>query len=158
MKKRAFLVVLASVWLTGCSPMPTPNFQQMTLPKFPNYFLACPPNYCNVLPTATSPVYPVSAEDLFNTFNQLVAKESYVNFTYSMPEQGQFTLVASSGILHLPDDIAVQFIALSENTSTLVIYSKSRYGFYDFGTNKRRVTQWLSALSVMTAQKPAAVS
>ena len=156
MKKGLFLMLLTGVLLTGCSPMSTPNFQKMVLPKFPNYYLVCPPNYCNVMPSMVAPVYPVSAEDLFNAFNQIVSQVQYVNFIYSMPEQGQFQLVAKSLVLHFPDDIAVQFIALSDTTSTLAIYSKSRYGFYDFGVNKRRIDQWLSELSKMTAQKPQA--
>lgn len=156
MRKGLFLMMLMGLFLAGCSRMSTPNFQQMVLPKFPNYYLVCPPNYCNVMPSATAPVYPVSAEDLFNAFNQIVAKERYVNFVYNMPEQGQFELEAKSTVFRFPDDIDVQFIALSDTTSTLAIYSKSRYGFYDFGVNKRRIDQWLSVLASMTVQKPAA--
>lgn len=147
MKALAFLMLLVSAsFLQGCSQGPTPNFQQMTLPKTKNYYLVCPAKYCNVTPNEISPVYPVSAEDLYNAFNQIISHESRVNFVYTIPEQGQFQLVQKSFILSFPDDIAVQFIALSENTSSLAIYSKSRYGFYDFGANKRRVTQWLEQL------------
>jgi uncharacterized protein (DUF1499 family) len=30
--------------------------------------------------------------------------------------------------------------------STLAIYSRSQYGYYDFGANKRRVEKWLEQL------------
>jgi len=147
MKALAFLMLLASVsFLQGCSEGPTPNFQHMVLPQTKNYYLVCPAKYCNVSPNEFSPVYPVSAEDLYNAFNHVISHESRVEFTYTMPEEGQFLLVKRSLILGFPDDIAVQFIALSENTSTLAIYGKSRYGFYDFGMNKRRITQWLEQL------------
>ena len=148
MKSMAFLIGLfaSMLCLQGCSRDDTPNFQHMKLPQTKNYYLVCPAKYCNVSPNEISPVYPVSAEDLYNAFNHIISQESRVNFVYSIPEQGQFQLIQKSLILGFPDDIAVQFIALSDNTSTLAIYSKSRYGYYDFGVNKRRVTQWLEQL------------
>jgi uncharacterized protein (DUF1499 family) len=151
MKRLTFLILLLSILsIQGCSKEGTPNFQHITLPKTKNYYLVCPAKYCNVTPNELSPVYPVSAEDLYNTFNQIISHESRVNFIYTIPEQGQFQLEQKSLILGFPDDIGIQFIALSENTSTLAIYSKSRYGFYDFGVNKRRVTKWLEQLKKMT--------
>ena len=151
MKAFGFLMLLISsvLFIQGCSQGLTPNFQQLTLPRTPNYYLVCPAKYCNVTPSEISPVFPVSADDLYNAFNQMISHESRVNFVYTIPEQGQFQLVQKSLVLGLPDDITVQFIALSENTSTLAIYSKSRYGFYDFGANKRRVTAWLEQLKKM---------
>lgn len=151
MKTFTFLMLLMSMsFLQGCSQEATPNFQKLTLPKTKNYYLVCPAKYCNVTPSEISPIYPVSAEDLYNAFNQMISNEPRVNFVYAMPEQGQFQLVHKSMILGFPDDIAVQFIALSDTTSTLAIYSKSRYGVYDFGVNKSRVTQWLQQLKRLT--------
>lgn len=155
MKTVGFLILLIALissvlLIQGCSQSPTPNFQQMILPKTKAYYLVCPAKYCNVTPNEISPVFPVSADDLYNAFNQMVSHESRIKFTYTMPEQGQFQLVQKSFIFGFPDDIAVQFIALSDNTSTLAIFSKSRYGYYDFGVNKRRVTEWLEQLKEMT--------
>jgi len=153
MKKWFFFMAFSGLLLAGCSPMLTPNFQQLTLPGIPTYYLVCPKDYCNVIPDGISPVYPVSAENLFNAFNQIVARERYTHFIYSMPEQGQFELTARS-MVGLPNDVAVQFIALSDTTSTIAIYSKSRYGIFDFGGNKRRINAWLSALNSMVGQGP----
>jgi uncharacterized protein (DUF1499 family) len=139
-------LIVSLFLLEGCSKMSTPHFQHMTLPKTQNYYLVCPEKYCNVTPNRLSPSYPVSAEDLFNDFNQVISEEPRVNFTYSIPEEGQFQLVQKSLILRFPNDIAVQFIALSDNSSTLAIYSQSRYGVYDFGENKRRIDRWLDKL------------
>jgi uncharacterized protein (DUF1499 family) len=143
-------IVVTIMLLGGCSKASTPAFQKMVLPKTPNYYLVCPEKYCNVTPDAFSPVYPVSAEDLFNTFNQIIAKEPRANFVYSIPEEGQFQLVKRT-LLNLPDDIGVQFIALSDTTSTLAIYSKSRYLPFDFGENKRRIQGWLVLLQEKAA-------
>ena len=143
---RLVFLVLAC-FLSACSRMPTPNFQALTLPLTANYYLMCPQDYCNVTPGAYSPVYPVSADELFGVFNQMVSTEPTVNFTYTIPENGQYGLVAHSWLFGLPDDVSVQFIALSDHTSTLVIYSKSRYSPYDFGANKRRTDRWALKLA-----------
>ena len=141
-----FLAV-SSIFLASCSKGLTPNFQAMTLPQLPNYYLVCPEKYCNVTPNAYSPVYPASADDLFNAFNQIISTEPRVQFVNSIPDQGEFILVERS-IFGFSDDITVQFIALSDSTSTMAIYSKSR-SYYDFGTNKRRVDDWLIKLNQM---------
>ncbi len=151
--KNSFLgLFLASLFLlTACSGQPaTPNFQQLVLPQTPNYYLACPPKYCNVMPTAYSPVYPVSADDLFNAFNQIIATEPRVQFVGSIPEQGEFMLVSKS-IFGLQDDITIQFIALTETTSTVAVYSRSRYSLIDLGGNKRRVEKWFANLNQVLA-------
>lgn len=106
----------------------------------------CPKNYCNFIPNAESPVFPVSAEDLFNLFNEMVSSERNVNFVYSIPEQGQFGLTVYTSFLQFPDDVDVQFIALTDTTSTLAIYSQSRYLPYDFGLNRLRVEKWINDL------------
>lgn len=142
---------LCSLFLVGCSRSQTPNFQSMILPNTPNYYLVCPQKYCNVTPSAYSPVFHVSADDLFNAFNQIIATKSRVQFVNDIPEQGEFLLVEKS-IFGFPADITVQFIALSEDTSTLAIFSKSRYGFYDFGSNKRRLNNLFMELSQQLAK------
>ena len=50
-------------------------------------------------------------------------------------------------IVRWPDWVTVRFIPLGEDQSTLAIYSRSVYGRKDFGTNERRITDWLARLS-----------
>jgi uncharacterized protein (DUF1499 family) len=145
------VLLFFSLLLQGCKPVPTPNFQNLTLPKFPNHYLVCPDSYCNVTPNVVSPIYPESAEDLFTDFNQMISQQPRTTFVYSMPETGQYVLVQKSLIFGFPDDITVQFIALPNNQSTLAIYSKSRYGFYDFDMNKKRLESWLQQLGQIVA-------
>ena len=144
-------VILINLLATGCSRMETPNFQQLILPSTPNFYLACPKDYCNVKSDIYTPVYAVSAESLFNLFNYIIAQEPRTSFVYSIPEQGQYGLTALSQVFPFPDDIAVQFIALSESQSTIAIFSKTRYGYYDFGVNKKRVERWLNKLAAAAA-------
>jgi hypothetical protein len=151
MKKSIQLMGLAVVlFLFACSKPATKDFQHLVVPNTPTYCLACPDKYCNITPNIISPVYSVSAADLYDYFNRMVSKNSDINFVYDIPEQGQFGLVAYSPVFRFPDDITIQFIALSESTSTVAVYSQSRYGFYDFGMNKRRLENWLAELKNAT--------
>ena len=137
--------------IQGCSKMPTPDLQNLKLPTSSNYYLVCPKNFCNVEPNEYSPVYNVSAEDLFYAWNQLTAKELYMNITGTIPEKAQYEYVQRSPVFGFPDDITIQFIAISNYSSTLAIYSRSRYGIYDFDVNKKRVKKFLIQLSNIIA-------
>lgn len=154
--KTAFLYLLMFIlcFLTGCDRKPSYNFQAFTVSFLPNHFLVCPKNYCRAKPMAYSPAYPISAEDLFNAFNQMAARDPSIHFVYTMPESGQFELTVQSRWVPLPSDVSIQFMAISSHQSTVAIYSQSRYGVYDFGLNKRRVENWLATLSALAAASP----
>lgn len=62
------------------------------------------------------------------------------------PAALQAHFVARSAVFNFPDLIAVQVIAAGPESSALVLYSRSVYGYADFGVNRRRVDAWLSAL------------
>jgi uncharacterized protein (DUF1499 family) len=149
-----FFLSLFILLLQGCGQMPTPDLQNLSLPFTPNYYLICPKDYCNVQPNEYSPVYNLSAEDLFNAWNQLVATQPYMNITGTIPAKAQYEYVQKSLLFGFPDYITVQFIATSDTTSTLAIYSRSRYGFYDFGVNKKRLQNWLAQLNQIVANMP----
>jgi uncharacterized protein (DUF1499 family) len=45
-----------------------------------------------------------------------------------------------------PDTISALFRSEEEGRSTLAVYSRSQYGYWDFGVNRRRVLTWLAEL------------
>ncbi len=49
-------------------------------------------------------------------------------------------------LFNFPDLIVAQVAAASPEASTLVLYSRSVYGYGDFGVNRARVVTWLAAL------------
>ncbi len=51
-----------------------------------------------------------------------------------------------SKLLRYPDRITVEFQARGENTSSLAIYSRSKYGYSDGGVNEARVKSLLQDL------------
>ncbi len=140
--------------IQGCGQMPTADLQNLTLPTSANYYLVCPKGFCNVQPNEYSQVYNVSAEDLFNAWNQVASKQIYMDITGTIPEKAQYEYVQKSIVFGFPDYITVEFIAISNYSSTLAIYSRSRYGFYDFGVNKKRVQKLLGQLNQVVANLP----
>lgn len=151
---RAIFLGLFILLLQGCGQMPTADLQNLTLPTTSNYYLICPKGFCNVQPNEYSPVYNVSAADLFNAWNQVLTKQIYITITGTIPEKAQYEYVQKSIVFGFPDYITVQFIALSDYSSSLAIYSRSQYGFYDFGVNKKRVQKLLAQLNQVVTNLP----
>jgi uncharacterized protein (DUF1499 family) len=57
------------------------------------------------------------------------------------------TYVVRSRVMGFPDYASVRVTGLDEGTSTLAIFSRSRFGSSDLGVNKARVTNWLAGLA-----------
>lgn len=146
--KHLILIFIAVFILQGCSQQPTANLQSLTLSKYPNYYLICPQNYCNVTPNENSPEYPVSADDLFNAWNLMISQEQNVTVLDSVPSRGQYDYIAKTSAFGFPNIVTVQFIALTDTSSTIAVYSRSKFGFYDFGLNKKRLQKWMQQLNI----------
>lgn len=111
----------------------------------PNDFLMAPPGFFTAEPDEASPIFKISLARLrtawFTMINgaprtRLVARKS----------SNEFHFEQRTPLLKFPDRIVVKFIPLSENHSTLAIYSRSLYGRSDLGANKRRIQTWLELL------------
>ena len=61
-------------------------------------------------------------------------------------EGRRLTYIQHSVLFRFPDVVTVEFIPLGPDQSSLAIYSRSRYGQYDFGQNRNRVETWLADL------------
>ncbi len=126
--------------------MLTMDFQHLTLPNKPNYYLVCPAKYCNVTPNQESPIFPVSQKILETAWNKMIASQPRVKLLSSSAEPLQYNYVQRSLVFHFPDYINVRFINISPQQSTVAIYSHAKYGYSDFGVNKTRIIAWLTAL------------
>ena len=65
------------------------------------------------------------------------------------PDKRRFVYVQHSPTFRFPDIITVEFVQLGPNRSSIAVYSRSRYGQYDFGKNRKRVGKWLTLLEKM---------
>jgi len=76
----------------------------------------------------------------------MIAKQPRVTELASKENGKQRMYVQLSAFWHFPDFIDVKFISLGSNRSSIAVYSRSRFGYSDFGVNKKRVKTWLLAL------------
>jgi uncharacterized protein (DUF1499 family) len=62
------------------------------------------------------------------------------------PESRRYIYIQHSPVFRFPDIITVEFVPLGPDHSSLALYSRSRYGEYDFAKNRKRVEKWLVLL------------
>ncbi len=62
------------------------------------------------------------------------------------PAERQVHFVARSAVFNFPDLITAQVNAAGADRSILVLYSRSVYGYADFGVNRQRLDDWLAEL------------
>ena len=51
-----------------------------------------------------------------------------------------------SAVFNFPDLVTAQTNDVGPDSSTLVLYSRSVYGYSDLGVNRQRLNAWLAAL------------
>ncbi len=122
------------------------DFQVLTRTERPNQYLVCPPELCTAKTDVTSPVYPAAATQLRDTWLALMADQPRVNQIGESPDNMQYDFVQRSKLIRFPDTITVRFIPLPDDQSTLAIYSRSHYGYSDWGVNQQRIDTWLDMI------------
>jgi len=61
-------------------------------------------------------------------------------------EHRRAVYIQRSAIFGFPDIVTVELVALGPERSSVAVYSRSRYGGYDFAKNRKRVERWLFVL------------
>jgi uncharacterized protein (DUF1499 family) len=114
-----------------------------TKPDSPNAWLVRPEGG-----DATAPVYALPADELIDRLRDIALAEPRTTGVVApgdadRPSQG---FVARSMVFGFPDVILATALPLSDDSSTLAIFSRSVYGYSDMGVNRTRVERWLKAL------------
>jgi uncharacterized protein (DUF1499 family) len=113
-------------------------------------FLFCPPGYCPAAEAIASPVFPMPWERLREYWTEVISGEKRIETIAADPDERRFAYIQHSPTFRFPDIITVEFVQLAPNRSSIAIYSRSRYGHYDFGKNRKRVGKWLALLEKLT--------
>jgi uncharacterized protein (DUF1499 family) len=110
-----------------------------------NDALACPPGYCRAPADFDPGVYAAKAEELREIMTRyiLLQPRTVPLFRSVMGANSPVDrYLQRSRLMQFPDTINIQYIELSETTSTVAIYSRSQIGRSDFGVNLARIRQW----------------
>jgi uncharacterized protein (DUF1499 family) len=116
-----------------------------------NAALTCPPGYCAVAGAMASPVFPVASDRLYRDFARLVAQAPRT-VTVLAEEPRRMVVIQRSAVFGFPDIVTAEFVALGRRRSSLALFSRARYGRWDFAVNRRRVARWLARLAAAARQ------
>lgn len=120
-------------------------------PLPPPSFLACPPHYCAAHPGMIVPVFAVRLQRLRDDWTKIVGCQPRVVEVNARLDRHQLTYIQHALVFRFPDIITVELVSFGPDHSSVALYSRSRYGRYDFHQNQRRVETWLSQLEELTA-------
>jgi uncharacterized protein (DUF1499 family) len=144
-------LVLPACATTGASGLPVPRPMDMTRierPVSPNTILAAPVGF-TPRPDVATAIYPIPAVRLLAAIGRVAGAEprTYLAALYEASLQRHW--VVRSAVFNFPDLVTAQTMPDGPEASTLLLYSRSVYGYGDFGVNRRRVLRWLAALDDM---------
>lgn len=142
-------LILPACGLPGAQGLPTPPLMDtahIVRPSSPNTALAAPAGF-TPKPDIVTPVFKVPPDRLFAIVRQVAVGQPRTFESAAYPAQLQVHYVARSAVLNFPDLVTVQVQPNGADGSTLIIYSRSIYGYGDLGVNRRRVTTWLAAIN-----------
>ena len=105
---------------------------------------------------AEPPIYSERPLILAQAFDQFAFSQRDTNRIAGLPPELMMTYVQHTATLKMPDYLTIKFIDLGDGTSTVAIYSRSRFGYGDMGMNQRRAESWIKALDSFVASKTAA--
>jgi uncharacterized protein (DUF1499 family) len=123
------------------------HFETLRKNTKPNQYLVLPSNLSGEVSDAIAPTYAVNAAELKRAWEHLMARQPNI-MQRGEATNDQLDYVQRTPRIRFPDLITVRFIALDENRSSLAIYSRSVFGHFDLGTNRKRITAWLKELNV----------
>lgn len=140
-----FLPACGQAGAAGVSPAPADVLSPLERPKSPNSALAAPRGFTPAPDLVLAP-YPVPASQLAAALDEVA---SHRPRTYPLSRDaatGTMQWVARSAVLNFPDRVIAEISPSGETTSNLVLYSQSLYGYSDFGVNRARLADWVTAL------------
>ena len=143
------LSVLALV--AGCSSATMPqDLRTLERTGAPNDALACPPGGCGAEADIESPLFDIPAQELDAIARTVISTRPRTEVAEEDKTLGQTVFVQRSQVFGFPDTIWVQIVDLVPRSS-LILYSRSNYGYWDLGVNLRRVRELLAEIEAAVA-------
>jgi uncharacterized protein (DUF1499 family) len=148
-----FLPACAAAGASGLPVPPLLDVAQIEWPASPNTALAAPAGW-TPKPDIVTPVYPLPPDRLLAAVAQVAGEQPRTFRAAAYPEALQLHWVVRSAVFNFPDLVTAEAMPHDPAGSTLLLYSRSVYGYGDFGVNRQRLIVWLAALD--NAVRPSA--
>ena len=118
----------------------------------PNSFRLAPVGSTNERIDAIAPIYSEDPFVLAEAFDEFALQQRATLRIAGLPPELMMTYVQRTERLKFPDYISVKFIDMGDGTTSVAIYSRSRYGYADLGTNQARVERWIKTLETFEVE------
>lgn len=160
-----FLVLIIGLTAPGCSAAQTADepleptgarfldWENLRPADSPNGWLLVPKDSEIHRFDEVAPIYDVAPDILANAWKSVLAEQPRTKIVAVSDDGLQIEALQESAVFGFVDLISARISMLSENRSTIAVYSRSTVGYWDFGVNKRRVRDWLEALGHRIAAK-----
>ncbi len=123
------------------------DYSRLRLRRSPNQYLVAPVGTTADQPHRVAPIFAMPVEKLAAQFRSHALSQPRTKMLKVSANGRDLELVQRSRVFRFPDRISVQFLPLPKGRSTLIVYSRARYGYRDFGVNRKRIDAWLAALA-----------
>ena len=114
----------------------------------PNEALAAPVGTTLVEPDLVLSLMTKPSVEFLTDLDAVARAEPRVEVLAGDVGTGRITYVQRSTIMGFPDYISVSAIETTAGNG-LILWSRSRYGYYDFGVNRARLERWLGAAGLL---------
>ncbi|MDA0369774.1 MAG: DUF1499 domain-containing protein [Proteobacteria bacterium] len=139
-------LILFAVLTTACSfAARTMDLRSIERARSLNDALACSPGLCRAKPEFESAIFLLGKKDLLDRARAVITAEPRTELIGKDIGLNQLVFVQRSASFGFPDTIWVQSADVDQRTS-VIIYSRSNYGYWDLGVNRDRVRDWLKKL------------
>lgn len=128
------------------TPFPLDDCTALQRPATPNHWFAAG-GECAANADAPAPEFAMPAEEQAALWRQWLGQQQDVEVAPPGSDPLAIRAVATTALFGFVDIVAIRALPLSENRSTLAIYSRSLVGESDLGANQERVEAWLEAFS-----------
>lgn len=148
--------ILVAAVLAGCAGanLPTAPVDPKTVsaPSSPNWALGAPKEAkTTTRPTHEVPVFATGPEELLGYLDTVATQDGRVEVVASDNAALTRTYVQRSRVFGFPDIVSVQAIDLgfgdAGQRASVLLYSRSIYGYSDLGVNAARLDRWITGLT-----------
>ena len=124
------------------------DFETLTPPQRPNWWLLAPPGLCKAAtPKMQTPVFAGSPEDIREALLAAIGREPRTTLVAQDEASGRFAFTAKTRLMGFVDDVDVRILSQGPQRTTFALYSRSRVGYSDLGVNAARGLRILNGVA-----------
>ncbi|MBK5926067.1 DUF1499 domain-containing protein [Rhodobaculum claviforme] len=118
-------------------------------PDTPNSWLIRP-----VGGDAVAPEFMLGAQELAQVVDAVIRAQPRTRPLAGSVEEGQLTYVTRTPLMGYPDYVSVRVFPTGAGAG-LAVFSRSRFGHSDLGTNRKRLEDWMREIEAAVREKEA---